>query len=419
MTLLARQTTALFRALQAPQAPSKPLKVPSGNASVVRGAGYSVIYTLTARAMFDSSFIPTGYQTMRQLSQFCLVLLTLVSVAGCTSLRYYSQAIGGQLRLMVSGEPISVLLANPDLDPALRDRLRTAIAAREFAGDRLALPVDGSFQRYIELDRPYVVVNLMAVPEFSLTPHQWCYPVVGCQAYRGYFDPDDARREQAHFEAQHYDTLLGGVTAYSTLGWFDDPLHSGFTSLSSARMVALLFHELSHRVVYVAGDTVFNESFATAVELEGLRLWLAQHGEPAAFERALVRLRQRDQTLALVNDASDQLGELYRQTEQRPVAELRAAKQQILQRLQANYRALSADWPEAGPLGRDPANLNNAHLALLRQYHQFVPAFRQLLREQRYDFTAFYQSVKELARLPPDQRQQRLAQLAQRFDEDL
>ncbi len=356
---------------------------------------------------------------MRQLSQFCLVLLTLVSVAGCTSLRYYSQAIGGQLRLMVSGEPISVLLANPDLDPALRDRLRTAIAAREFAGDRLTLPVDGSFQRYIELDRPYVVVNLMAVPEFSLTPHQWCYPVVGCQAYRGYFDPDDARREQAHFEAQHYDTLLGGVTAYSTLGWFDDPLHSGFTSLSSARMVALLFHELSHRVVYVAGDTVFNESFATAVELEGLRLWLAQHGEPAAFERALVRLRQRDQTLALVNDASDQLGELYRQTEQRPVAELRAAKQQILQRLQANYRALSADWPEAGPLGRDPANLNNAHLALLHQYHQLVPAFRQLLRERQYDFTAFYQSVKELARVPPDQRQQRLARLAQRFDEDL
>ncbi|MDC0662271.1 aminopeptidase [Marinobacter sp. SS21] len=356
---------------------------------------------------------------MRQLSQFCLVMLTLLSVAGCTSLRYYSQAIGGQLRLMVSGAPISDLLADPELAPALREQLHTAIAAREFAGDWLALPVDGSFARYIELDRPYVVVNLTAVPEFSLTPHQWCYPVIGCQSYRGYFDTADARREQAHFEARNYDTLLGGVTAYSTLGWFDDPLHSGFTNLPSARMVALLFHELSHRVVYVAGDTVFNESFATAVELEGLRLWLAQHGEQAEFEQALRRLRHRDQTLALVNNASDQLSELYRQAGQRPVAELRAAKQQILQRLQEDYQALSVDWPEAGPLGREPADLNNAHLALLRQYHQFVPAFRQLLQDHNYDFPAFYRSVKELARLPPDRRQRRLARLAQRFDEHL
>ena len=358
-------------------------------------------------------------QVMRQLSQFCLVLLTLAMVTGCTSLRYYSQAISGQFTLMLSGQPIDELLEDPNLDPTLRERLTTAAEARIFAREQLALPVEDSYQEYIELDRPYVVVNLVAVPEFSLTPHQWCYPVIGCQSYRGYFDPADARLEQAKFDDSNYDTLLGGVTAYSTLGWFDDPLHSGFTTLPTDRMVALLFHELSHRVVYVAGDTAFNESFATAVELEGLRLWLTRRGEQAAFERALVRLRHRDQTLALVNGASEALEELYGNAHQRPPEEVRSAKQAILQRLREDYLELSADWPEPGPLGRDPAPLNNAHLALFRQYHQFVPAFRQMLAELNYDFPAFYRAVTELSQQPPEVRDQRLAALTERFDEHL
>ncbi|MDX1756398.1 MAG: aminopeptidase [Marinobacter sp.] len=356
---------------------------------------------------------------MKQLSQFCLILLTLAAVSGCTSLRYYSQAIGGQWDLMVSGQPIHELLADPQLDAGLRRQLRTAMAARQFARQRLALPVGNSYQEYIQLERPHVVVNLMAVPEFSLAPHQWCYPVVGCQSYRGYFDPANARLEQAQFDAQGFDTLLGAVTAYSTLGWFDDPLHSGFTDLPSERMVALLFHELSHQVVYLAGDTAFNESFATAVELEGLRLWLAEQGEPAGFNRALERLARRRQTQALVTQATARLETLYAQAGQRPDAELRADKQAILQQLRADYLALSEDWAQPGPLGRDPANLNNAHLALFQQYHQFVPAFRQLLRDQDFDFPDFYQAVEALSRLAPDARRQRLDRLAQRFDEHL
>lgn len=346
---------------------------------------------------------------MSQLRQILLILLSTVWLTGCSPLHYYTQAISGQLELMLSGRPVAGVVADPRTPPELRQQLETALAARTFAAERLALPVGDAYLDYAEVQRPYVVVNLMVAPEFSLEPKQWCYPVVGCQAYRGYFDPDDARAEQRRYDADGFDTFLGGVTAYSTLGWFDDPLHSGFTSLPTDRMVALLFHELSHRVVYVAGDTEFNESFATAVELEGLRLWLQSQGDEQGFERALTRLERRSQTLALVANAIADLDVLYRDTA--PESERRETKAAILDQLRADYLDLAVDWDEPGPLGRAPPPLNNAHLAVLRQYNRYVPAFRQLLRQHHYDFRAFYTATEALAALPADQRREQLLSL--------
>lgn len=348
-----------------------------------------------------------------------LVLLTIMALSGCTSLRYYSQAISGQAALMWSAQPVETVLADPATPEALRDKLETANAALTFAEERLALPVGQAYSEYVAFERPYVVVNLVAVPELSLAPHQWCYPIVGCQSYRGYFNAEDARREQAGFAAQNYDTFIGGVTAYSTLGWFDDPLHSGFTRLSDDRMVALLFHELSHRVVYMDGDTAFNESFATAVELEGLRLWLEQHNQPQRFQQALVQQQQRSQTLALVAEASTRLEILYEQHDEVSPEQLRADKARIMTQLRDDYLSLSADWELAGPFGREPPPFNNAHLALFRQYNQYVPAFRQLLREHEFRFAGFYQAVAALAQQPDEPRRQQLTALAQRFDEHL
>jgi len=356
---------------------------------------------------------------MKQLSQIYLLLLLVTMLNGCSTIGYYSQAVGGHFSLMVSGNPVDEVASDNTTSAELREKLVVAQQAREFADQRLALPVGDAFSDYVRLDRPWVVVNLVAVPEFSLEPHRWCYPILGCQAYRGYFSLADARTEQAGFQDRGFDTFIGGVTAYSTLGWFDDPLHSGFTQLSEDRMVALMFHELAHRVVYIADDTAFNESFATAVELEGLRLWLSEQGKPGQFEEALERLVRRNQTLAIVEDFSDRLEALYTRQDSLPEEQLRARKAAIFEDLALAYQELSSDWPEPGPFGPAPVSLNNANLALFRQYNQYVPAFRQLLRETEYDFPGFYLAVETLSEKPEAQRSEYLTALSERFEEHL
>ncbi|MBE0486263.1 aminopeptidase [Marinobacter sp.] len=356
---------------------------------------------------------------MRQLSQIYLLLLLLTGLQGCTTIGYYGQAVGGHLSLMMRGEPLQSVAADPQTDPELKRKLAVARSARSFALETLKLPVGNAFTKYVELDRPWVVVNLVAVPEFELAPHHWCYPVVGCQAYRGYFNLERARKEQARFNDRGYDTLIGAVTAYSTLGWFNDPLHTGFTDLSDDRMVALMFHELAHRVIYIKEDTAFNESFATAVELEGLRLWLERENSTRGFEQALRRLDHRNRTLDLVNHSSAQLKALYRQQDTLDTNTLRHQKTLILDELAQHYATLSEDYPEPGPFGTPPVQLNNANVALFQQYNQHVPAFRQLLRDNNEDFARFYEAVEALSRRERAEREQQLTALSQRFVEHL
>lgn len=360
---------------------------------------------------------------MNKLRQKRLVTLLMATcftiLSGCSSLSYYHQAASGHLSLMMKTEPLENWLSDPDTPATLRRKLQVAQQARQFAADRLYLPVGGAFSEYTELDRPWVLVNLVAVPEFSLSPHQWCYPFIGCQAYRGYYDPEGAREEARQFAADGYDVFIGGVTAYSTLGWFDDPLHTGFTRLSDSRMVALMFHELAHQVVYIAEDTAFNESFATSVELEGLRVWLQEQGDTTGFDRALQRLHQRNQTLELVEQTVGDLRQLYDQHGTLPESRMRQLKADIYDRLKQDYLNLAAQWDQPGPLGSAPGKLNNANLALFRQYNQYVPAFRQLFRESGGAFDVFYQAVKTISGLAAEQRNARLAALGQRFNEDL
>jgi len=355
---------------------------------------------------------------MKQLSQIYFLFLLIAGVSGCSSIGYYSQAVSGHVSLMMAGEPVDQLIARGTTSTELKAKLEISQRARQFARDTLSLPTGDAYSEYVALDHPWVVVNLVAVPEFSLEPHRWCYLVLGCQAYRGYFSLDDAQREQAKFNDDQYDTCIGGVTAYSTLGWFDDPLHSGFTNLSDGRMVALIFHELAHQVLYVSGDTTFNESFATAVELEGLKLWSRHNDDPEAFERARERLQQREQTLSLVRATSQRLEALYQQQGQMPVAVLRQRKDELLTELVQAYLRLSEQWRQPGPFGANPTSLNNANLALFRQYNQYVPGFRQLLLELNHDFPAFYRAVEDLSERPRRERQQTLEALSERVNED-
>ncbi|MFL1456501.1 aminopeptidase [Marinobacter sp. GN3S48] len=356
---------------------------------------------------------------MIQLNQIYLLLLLVAVLPGCSTIGYYSQAIGGHVSLMLASQPVDNLLTNPGTDDELKRKLAIARDARHFADNRLALPAADAFTEYSELERPWVVVNLVAVPEFSLTPHQWCYPVVGCQAYRGYFSLGDAQEEQRQFDRQGFDTFIGAVTAYSTLGWFDDPLHSGFTHLSDDRMVALIFHELAHQVVYIDEDTAFNESFATAVELEGLRLWLEERGEGDQFATALQRLSQRNQTLTLVEHASSELEALYGREGELSVETMRTRKKQVFAELIKRYNEMASQWDQPGPFGSAIETLNNANIALFRQYNQYVPGFRQLLKEQDYRFDDFFDRVRALSELDQEQRTLTLSALSQRFDEHL
>ncbi|MCH8497967.1 MAG: aminopeptidase [Marinobacter sp.] len=353
---------------------------------------------------------------MRKFSWLLLFSLLLASLSGCSTTAYYYQAAKGQFGLLKARQPVDSLLAQADLDRELRQQLETAKAVRTFAEQQLHLPVGGSFRHYVALDRPWVLVNLVVVPEFSLTPHTWCYPIVGCQAYRGYFDLAMAERAAESFRAKNFDVLVAGVTAYSTLGWFNDPLHSGFTRLPEDRMVALMIHELSHQLIYIRGDTTFNESFATAVELEGLKRWLDAHGDSRGFVEALQRLTQREITLALVRHASARLQDLYELPDLGD-EDRRAAKTVILKQLQADYDGLARHWPQPGPFGRQAPDLSNAHLALFQQYNTFVPGFRQLLREHDGDFPRFYDAVRALGRQPKAARHAALHALNERFDE--
>ncbi|MEY4642200.1 MAG: hypothetical protein RLZZ227_2194 [Pseudomonadota bacterium] len=351
---------------------------------------------------------------MRNLSlSKWLALITTMMLGACDTLGYYTQAVSGQLYILTHRQKIEGLLDNPATDPGLRARLGTITRIRAFAGDSLALPVESHYATYVDLQRSYVVWNVFAAPEFSMEPRTWCYPVVGCVSYRGYFNEKAARDFARELKDQDLDVYVSGIVAYSTLGWFSDPVLNTLMNRQEHQLAALLFHELAHQVVYVRGDTEFNESFATAVEREGQRRWLeANTAEPsrrAELETAIGTERQRQQQfIALVQSATADLRVLYASTTDESV--LRREKALRFERLRADYAELKKQWK--GYSGYDPwfaGDLNNAKLATVTTYNNLVPGFTALLAQQGGDLAAFYRRVAEMAELSYDERRQVLA----------
>lgn len=339
-----------------------------------------------------------------------LIAVLLVLGWGLSGCGYYAQSIRGQWQLISKREPIDALLADPQTPTALRKKLRTAQQIRRFASEQLALPDNGSYRSYVDLGRPYVVWNVFAAEPLSLQLKTWCFPIAGCVGYRGYFDEADAQAFAAELEAQGLETYVAGIAAYSTLGWFDDPLLSSVIRRSDTRLAGLIFHELAHQRVYVKGDTAFNEAFASAVELEGVRRWLADHGD--ARQRAeYAHTRQRQTAFVRrVTRLRDTLQDLYAQA--LPDADKLARKAQLIDELRDDYRRMKADWGGyAGYDGWFSGPLNNPQLAAVTTYRDGVPAFAALLRQQSGDMAAFYRQVEVLGELPAEARQARLRQL--------
>ena len=335
----------------------------------------------------------------------------LLLLGGCSNLSYYQQLASGQWQLLQAREPVTQVIADPQRDPQLRQHLATALRARTFASQQLHLPDNQSYRVYADLKRPYVVWNVFSTPEFSLTPVSHCFPIAGCVAYRGYYRPGAARGAAALQRQQGMDVFVSGVEAYSTLGWFDDPILNSMLGWGDERLATLVFHELAHQRIYVQDDTAFNESFASFVEQEGSRQWRAAQG--LAQTPGNTGQQQRDEFIGLVLATRQRLAELYAQP--LPPAEMRRLKSKVFEHMRQQYRTLR-DQQWAGN-GRYDAwvntPLNNAKLLPFGLYDQWVPAFSALFRESGGDWPRFYSAVEQLGKLPTAQRQTALRQWAQ------
>jgi predicted aminopeptidase len=331
-----------------------------------------------------------------------LVALLCLLLGGCSTLGYYLQAVQGHLQLMASTRPVDELIGDSSTPPELRLQLEHASAIREFAVRELALPDNRNYRSYANLGRPFVVWNVFAAPEFSVDLQQWCMLFVGCVNYRGYYDRDEASRYAGELGAAGADTYVAGIPAYSTLGYFSDPLLNTFMRFGDQEVARIVFHELAHQLIYVQGDSAFNESYATAVESEGVRRWLTQSAPQRLPEFARQQERRR-QFHRLIADYRDQLRALYAS----PLAP--AAKRELkagrFAEMQRAYADLKAGW--GGYAGYDPwfgQPLNNATLGSIALYTRWVPAFQALLAQEGGDLPRFYQRVRELAALPPAER---------------
>jgi predicted aminopeptidase len=332
-------------------------------------------------------------------------------IAGCSTPAYYLQAVGGQLELWREAQPIEQLSADGETGAALKEKLDTALRIRDFASRELALPANGSYRKYADIKRPYVVWTVFSAEALSIHPKEWCFPVAGCVSYRGYFAKEDAQAFARELRRQGYDVYIGGVPAYSTLGWFDDPILNTFIHYPDTEIARLIFHELAHQLIYVRGDSEFNESFASAVETIGVERWLAAQGTPqqrAAFEQAQER---REDFFGLVLKYRERLDALY--ASQLPDEEKRRRKEETLAQLKQEYgRIKNGKWN--GYAGYDRwfgQEINNATLASVGIYTRLVPAFEELLAASGDDLPRFYAEVRKLASLPQEARESQLALL--------
>mgnify|MGYP000874462314 FL=1 len=340
-----------------------------------------------------------------------LGLATLVGLGGC-SLGYVAHAVGGHLDLMNRARPLDDVQADPATPPGLRERLALASRIRDFAVAELGLPDNPSYRRYADLQRPAAVWNVVAAPELSLVLKTWCFPVVGCVGYRGYFDRRRADETAARLREQGWEVSVYGVPAYSTLGWSNvlggDPLLNTFIGWPEGELARIVFHELAHQVVHVADDTTFNESFATAVERLGGDRWLQRHGsEQSRAEHRALEARRRDfRALTLAHRA--RLAQLYAGSEDD--ATKRRRKAELAQRLLAEYEEIKRQrWGGFSGYDRWIAESNNATFAVQAAYDELVPGFLRLFEREGRDFRRWYAAVHRLAELPREERRRQLA----------
>src|SRR3984885_10764846 len=324
------------------------------------------------------------------------IALIVATLPGC-AIGYFTQAAQGQWRLLRARRPIEQVIADPASSEELKGRLRLVQDARDFAVADLKLPDNRSYRSYSDLKRPYVVWNVVAAPEFSVEPQRWCFPFTGCLSYRGYFRENDARKMAAALAVRGNDVMVGGVTAYSTLGHFADPVLNTMLRYGDLELVSTIFHELAHQLIYVRGDTVFNESFAVSVEQEGLRRWLAARGRSLELQDYLERRRAEQLMVGAFADGRRRLAALYALPPPLPIDQRRARKREILDATGAQVQAVERQQKLRTGYDKWIADgLHNAHLASIGTYFDCVPGFERLLAANGGNLPAFYAKVRNM-----------------------
>ena len=327
-----------------------------------------------------------------------LLVILCLALSGC----YYVQAAKGQWEVIHKRESVEELIHDPDTPPELAARLRLMDEARDFSIAVLGLPDNKSYRTYTDLERDFVVWNVFASPEFSLTPKQWCFPVAGCVSYRGYFSEDDARSESSRLADDGFDVAVGGVAAYSTLGHFSDPILSTMMRWDDLDLIAVLFHELAHQVVYAKGDSAFNESFATAVEEIGVQAWLRSRGEEEKMAQYLLGRELQQRLSMLVAETRNDLEKIYE-------SDVDAAK--MRERKQHRLAVLSTDVEaQLRQSGRSVSGwlvgeLNNARLISTTLYEGWLPSFRAMFLRCDKDIQCFYAESSALSDLDAEERE--------------
>jgi predicted aminopeptidase len=362
----------------------------------------------------------------KRLWLLALLLIAVAIVSGCRTLGYYGQAIKGQYQIVAREQPIVEVIADTNTPPNLKQQLELVETLCAFARTNLQLPADGHYRNYADLHRPYVVWNVQAASPFSLQPKTWWYPFVGGLEYRGYFSERGALDCSNHLRLEGYEVYVDGVEAYSTLGWFKDPVLNTFVFSSEPELAETLFHELGHQRVFVSGDTDFNEAYATTVGQEGARRWLTAKGDTNLLARYAAALKRNEQFVQLILKTRLRLEDIYGDTVDKdgkvraaekppaPPDELRKEKQQAFDELREEYTQLKSEW--GGFAGYDNwfgRELNNAQLNTVANYYDYLPGFKRLLDLNGGDLEKYYEAVERLGKLSKEDRHQRLRELAE------
>lgn len=344
------------------------------------------------------------------MNKAVMTLLAATAVftsSACSTISYYSQAVGGHLKLMSARESIDKVLADESTSEELREKLQTLLDAREFAVQHLGLPDNDSYSTFVETGRTAVTWNVVAAGEFSVSPETWCFPVAGCVSYRGYFDKADADAYAAGLAKENFDVTVGGASAYSTLGWFDDPVLDTMLRGSDTRYVSTLFHELAHQTLYVKDDSSFNEAYATFVEQVGMRKWLEHRGQSERIEQYDASLKHSEDFVNLLNFTRGKLQEVF--AKELDEQTMRAEKTAVFDQMRENYENLKEDW--GGFSGYDnwfKRDLNNARLVSVSTYRRYVPAFQAMYIQAEENLQKFYEIAKIAAELPGEERKEHM-----------
>jgi predicted aminopeptidase len=348
------------------------------------------------------------------MKSLLVTVLAALLLGGCSSIAFVQQSWQGQRDVMALSVPIVDLLESDNTDPLLKARLAEALKARQFASNVLGLPDNASYTRYSALPRDYVLWNLFVAPELSLEPVQHCYLFTGCLAYKGYLTPEAAQPAAQQWRTQGRDVFIGDIPAYSTLGWYDDPLLSSMLHWDDDYLALTLFHELAHQRFYVKDDTAFNESFASFVGGEGLRQWRSSRGL-APPDPALEQ--QQAEFTQLVMATRERLQEVY--TSERSDVAKRKAKESAFSRLKMDYQQWKSDcWENSTRFdGWFAEGLNNASLLPFGLYDQWVPAFAMLYDQTGKNWQAFYRAVERMEKLTAKEREQLMLALLQAAQE--